>query len=194
MKSFYRFSSKKRRIIMERAKRLFSLVLLFVLTVSFTVVFFDNTASAKTHSGVGYDDVSVEFTGQNEGYTSFLYNNSNGLPTSEANAIAETAEGFIWIGSYSGLIRYDGHNFERMDSTGGIASITALYVDSKNRLWIGTNDNGTAMLDKGVYTYYKDINSSQSLSVRSIIEDKAGNILIATTHGIEIIDEYHIRC
>ena len=176
---------------MERAKRLFSLVLLFVLTVSFTVVFFDNTASAKTHSGVEYDDVSVEFTGQNEGYTSFLYNNSNGLPTSEANAIAETAEGFIWIGSYSGLIRYDGNTFERMDSTGGIASITALYVDSKNRLWIGTNDNGTAMLDKGVYTYYKDINSSQSLSVRSIIEDKSGNILIATTHGIEIVDEYH---
>ena len=190
MRSFYRFSSKKRRIIMERAKRFFSLVLLFVLTVSFTVVFFDNTASAKTHSGVEYDDVSVEFSGQNEGYTSFLYNNSNGLPTSEANAIAETAEGFIWIGSYSGLIRFDGHNFERMDSTTGVASITALYVDSKNRLWIGTNDNGTAMLEKGEYKYFKDIHSSQSLSIRSIVEDKAGNILIATTHGIEIVDEY----
>jgi len=175
---------------MGRAKRLFSLVLLFVITFSLTAVFGDIKVLAKTVSGVDNDDVSVEFTGQNEGYTSFLYNNSNGLPTSEANAIAETEEGFIWIGSYSGLIRYDGNTFERMDSTTGIASITALYVDSKNRLWIGTNDNGTAVLDKGEYKYFKDINSSQSLSVRSIVEDKAGNILIATTRGIEIIDEY----
>ena len=190
MKSFCRFSSKKRLIIMGRAKRLFSLVLLFVLTFGFTAVFLSDTVSAKTVSGVDYDEVSVEFTGQNEGYTSFLYNNSNGLPTSEANAIAETAEGFIWIGSYSGLIRYDGNTFERMDSTTGIASITALYVDSKNRLWIGTNDSGTVVMDEGEYTYFQDIHSSQSLSVRSIVEDKAGNILIATTHGIEIVDEY----
>lgn len=190
MKSFCRFSSKKRLIIMGRAKRLFSLVLLFVLMFGFTAVFSNDTVSAKTVSGVDYDEVSVEFTGQNEGYTSFLYNNSNGLPTSEANAIAETAEGFIWIGSYSGLIRYDGNTFERMDSTTGIASVTALYVDSKNRLWIGTNDSGTVVMDKGEYTYFQDIHSSQSLSVRSIVEDKAGNILIATTHGIEIVDEY----
>ena len=190
MKSFCRFSSKKRLIIMGRAKRLFSLVLLFVLTFGFTAVFLSDTVSAKTVSGVDYDEVSVEFTGQNEGYTSFLYNNSNGLPTSEANAIAETAEGFIWIGSYSGLIRYDGNTFERMDSTTGIASITALYVDSKNRLWIGTNDSGTVVMDEGEYTYFDGIHSSQSLSVRSIVEDKAGNILIATTHGIEIVDEY----
>ena len=190
MKSFNRFSLKKRFIIMGRAKRLFSLVLLFVLMPSFITFICADTASAKTISGVGYDEVNVEFTGQNEGYTSFLYNNSNGLPTSEANAIAETAEGFIWIGSYSGLIRYDGNNFERMDSTTGIASITALYVDSENRLWIGTNDNGTAMLEKGEYKYFKDIHSSQSLSIRSIVEDKAGNIIIATTHGIEIVDEY----
>ena len=190
MKSFCRFSSKKRLIIMGRAKRLFSLVLLFVLTFSFVAIFLDKTVSAETVSGTDYDEVNVEFSGQNEGYSAFLYNNSNGLPTSEANAIAETAEGFIWIGSYSGLIRYDGNSFERMDSTGGISSITALYVDSKNRLWIGTNDNGTAVLEKGEYKYFKDIHSSQSLSIRCITEDKAGNILIATTHGVEIVDTY----
>ncbi len=44
-------------------------------------------------------------------YSAILYNNTNGLPTSEANDIAETTDGFIWIGSYSGLIRYDGNNF-----------------------------------------------------------------------------------
>ena len=44
-------------------------------------------------------------------YSGVLYNNTNGMPTSEANAVAETSDGFIWIGSYSGLSRYDGNSF-----------------------------------------------------------------------------------
>ncbi len=84
---------------------------------------------------------SVDPIKHSTGYSAVLYNNTNGLPTSEANDIAETGEGFIWIGSYSGLIRYDGNTFERIDSTTGITSVVSLHVDSKDRLWIGTNDN-----------------------------------------------------
>lgn len=176
-----------------RAGRIFSLVLLFVLTVSLTgagVIFLGDYVHAETISGADNDKVNIDFTGQNEGYSAFLYNNSNGLPTSEANAIAETEEGFIWIGSYSGLIRYDGNTFERIDSSTGIASVTALYVDSQNRLWIGSNDSGTAVMEKGEIKIFKDESGSQSLSIRSITEDPAGNIIIATTHGINVIDEY----
>ena len=175
-----------------RAKSVFSLVLLFFLTVSFVlsgVILIPEKVSAETITGVEYDEVNVDFTGQNEGYSAVLYNNSNGLPTSEANAIAETEEGFIWIGSYSGLIRYDGNTFERIDSTNGITSVVSLYVDSKKRLWIGTNDNGAFVMDKGEYIQFKDNTGSQSLSIRSISEDKNGNILLATTHGINVVDE-----
>ncbi len=58
--------------------------------------------------------VKVDPVGHSEECCAVVYNNTNGLPTSEANAIAETSEGFIWIGSYSGLIRYDGNSFERL--------------------------------------------------------------------------------
>ncbi|MCR5774383.1 MAG: hypothetical protein K6G42_04800, partial [Lachnospiraceae bacterium] len=54
------------------------------------------------------ETISVDPTGLKEGFSAVLYDNSNGLPTSEANAITETSDGFIWIGSYAGLIRYDG--------------------------------------------------------------------------------------
>ena len=71
---------------------------------------------------------AVDPSRQDAKYTTVLYNNPNGLPTSDANAIAETGDGFIWIGSYAGLIRYDGNTFERMDSTNGITSVTCLFV------------------------------------------------------------------
>ena len=42
-------------------------------------------------------------------------------------------DGFIWIGSYSGLIRYDGNTFHRIDASDGVASVVCLFVDSKDR-------------------------------------------------------------
>ena len=88
----------------------------------------------RNSSGVPNLRLSVDPTGREEGYSAILYNNLNGLPTSDANAITETSEGFIWIGSYAGLIRYDGNTFERFDSTTGIASVRVLFVDSRDCL------------------------------------------------------------
>lgn len=135
------------------------------------------------------DEPSVDPIGKSDGYSAVLYDKMNGLPTSEANAIAETLEGFIWIGSYSGLIRYDGNNFDRVDSTTGIASVVSLYADSKNRLWVGTNDSGAAVMENDKFRMYNKSDGLQSLSIRSITEDSEGNIYLATTHGMAFVDE-----
>lgn len=169
------------------------LVLCFVLllgTLSHIVIAGDRlgigtaTAAGETEGGS-----LVDITRPDEGYTAVLYNNRNGLSTSEANAIVQTADGFIWIGCYSGLIRYDGSTFERMDSTTGIASVVSLFEDSKNRLWVGTNDAGLAVFDKGNVRMFRTEDGLKSLSVRTITEDKKGNIYVGTTRGVTEIDE-----
>ena len=160
------------------------ILMLFCLVITFCGM----TVRAENISGGDNDEIVVDPTGDGEGYAAVVYNNTNGLPTSEANAIAETKEGFLWIGSYSGLIRYDGSTFERIDSTTGVTSVVSLYVDSKERLWIGTNDNGVAYMEKGKINFYKDVEGLKSSSIRSIVEDKEGNIFIATTYGLGYID------
>ena len=139
-------------------------------------------------SGVTNRPISVDPTGLSEGFSAVLYDNSNGLPTSEANAIAETSEGFIWIGSYAGLIRYDGNTFERMDPSGGLTSVKCLYVDSRDRLWIGTNDNGVGVMEKGELRMWGKLEGMRSSHTRAITEDLDGNIYIATDSGIMMID------
>lgn len=139
-----------------------------------------------------FDDISVsaiESDFSEAGYSAVLYDNSNGLPTSEANAVAQTKDGFVWIGGYSGLIRYDSNDFYRFDSSTGITNVMSLYVDSKDRLWIGTNDNGAALYDKGEFRFFGREEGLLSLSVRSIAEDADGNILLATTRGLAYIDD-----
>ena len=149
----------------------------------------EQTADASSNKAAdATPSISVDFTGKNEGYSAVLYDNSNGLPTSEANAIVQTPEGFIWIGSYSGLIRYDGYKFERIDSTQGIASVTSLFVDSKSRLWIGTNDSGVAVMNRGETKMFNKADGLASASIRAIAEDPNGNIYVATTQGVAEID------
>jgi len=138
-------------------------------------------------------EISVDPTGSSEGFSAVLYDNTNGLPTSEANAIVETSDGFIWIGSYAGLIRYDGNTFERMDSTDGLTSVKCLFVDSRERLWIGTNDNGVAVMERGELKKWDKLDGMKSAHIRAIAEDTEGTIYVATSSGIMMIDsEYKL--
>ncbi len=129
------------------------------------------------------------------GYAAVIYDSTNGLPTSDVNAVVQTGEGFLWIGSYSGLIRYDGNEFHRYDSSTGVSSVVSLCADSQNRLWIGTNDSGVGMLQGETFRFYDREEGLRSSSVRSIVEDPRGNILVATTMGVAYIDgagELHV--
>ena len=180
----YNYGKKRRSV-----RHSFAFVILCLAFFAFvTVNYSSKKVNAETISGDDNEDLAVDPSGEGDGYAAVLYNNMNGLPTSEANAIAETKEGFLWIGSYSGLIRYDGNTFERFDSTTGITSVVSLYVDSKERLWIGTNDNGVSVMEKGEITSFRDVEGLKSMSIRSFAEDNKGNIFVATTHGLGMVD------
>ena len=144
-------------------------------------------ADGEDQTGGG-TEVLVDPTVSAEGYSAVLYDNQNGLPTSEANAIVQTEEGFIWIGSYSGLIRYDGNTFENMSINAGISSVVSLYVDSQNRLWIGTNDSGISVMEDGQFRTFNRNDGLTSLSIRAICEDQNGNITAQCRCG-----RYHLR-
>ena len=158
------------------------------LTVKATVD--ENTSSAtstvRKKTGGGYA-VTGQINGV--GYTTELYNASNGLPTSDANCVLADSMGYIWIGGYSGIIRCDGTNFERLDSSNGLTSGKALFEDSKGRMWVGTNDNGIVMLDGITSTHYTYKDGLPASTIRAFAEGEDGTIYVGTTSGICFIDE-----
>ncbi len=138
---------------------------------------------------VSADKKSNDPTENRDGFAAYLYDNTTGLPTPEANAIIETPDGFIWIGSYGGLIRYDGNTFERFDSRSGIASVNELFVDSNGDLWVGTNDSGVGVIDRfGNLKMYNKRDGLPSASIRAFAEGPDGKIYIGTTSGIAYVD------
>ena len=129
------------------------------------------------------------------GYATRLYDTSAGLPTSDANCVLATRNGYIWIGSYGGIIKYDGSNFTRQDSSKGLTNGRTLFEDSIGRIWVGTNDNGIVVIDgeKNIQITYK--NGLPASTIRAFAEDGNNNIYVGTTGGVCYIDnelEVHV--
>ena len=115
-------------------------------------------------------------------YVQDAWDVDSGLAQGSVNALAQTSDGYLWVGTYDGLARFDGYSFEtlRPETTPGLAgaSIRALLVDRRGRLWIGTGGGG---LSVRTADEIRLVPGSEGTLVRSLAEDAAGNIWIGTT-------------
>ena len=103
-------------------------------------------------------------------YVQTIYSSQNGLPCGEANDIAMTGDGIMWIGTYAGLYRYNGREFRWMDGFDSVRNVNCLYVDEEGRLWIGTNDNGLSIvINEQVVNVIDQSQGLPANSVKSII-------------------------
>lgn len=79
--------------------------------------------------------------------------NQASLSNTTINTIVQDSVGFLWIGTYDGLYRYDGHNLKSFqyepNSNSGLASniILELHIDNDNNLWGITPTKGIFKLD-----------------------------------------------
>ncbi len=157
------------------AKKLLSVVLLVcIIPLGLTDIV---SADEDTDATV---EKSVDF-GADYAYTN--YGTSDGLSSAEINAIAQTNDGYIWAGAYSGLYLYDGTTFEKVNLDSRITNVIDLFTDSNGRLWIATNDCGAACYDPYIeeIKFFSTKEGLCSNSVRSICEDEDGNIYLATS-------------
>ena len=118
------------------------------------------------------------------GYTTAIYDASNGLPTSDAMFLLAANDGKIWIGGYSGVNCYDGSSFEHLDTSTGMTSARGFFEDSKGRIWVGTNDNGVVVVDGDKSTHLTYREGLPTSSIRIFAEDLDGNVFIGTTAGL----------
>jgi len=121
-------------------------------------------------------------------YVQTIYSSMNGLPCGEANDIAQTNDGILWIGTYAGLYRYNGREFRWMDNYESVRNVNCLYVDEEGRLWIGTNDNGLSIVINGQISNVVDQDMGlPANSVRSIIRSSDGYYYIGTTSSMQVL-------
>ena len=76
------------------------------------------------------------------GYLLRAWSTEDGLPENSATAIAQTQDGYLWFGTFNGLVRFNGVTFKVFNPANTpqlpSAGIVNLHVDKRDRLWIST--------------------------------------------------------
>ena len=111
-----------------------------------------------------------------------------GLPGNSVTDILQTSDGYLYVGTYDGLARFDGFEFKIFNKyNGGIYNYTsarAIFEDSRGNLWVGSNDEGLARIGKDGTRYFSTETGLPNNSVRTINEDFDGNIWVGTAAGV----------
>src|SRR3954469_16190216 len=90
-----------------------------------------------------------------EEYLTDVWTTDDGLPDSSVTAIAQTPDGYLWVGTYNGLVRFDGLRFVTFDpaTTPALAHarVRKLSVDDEGTLWINTFDGSMTSFRRGKF-------------------------------------------
>jgi signal transduction histidine kinase/ligand-binding sensor domain-containing protein len=123
-------------------------------------------------------------------YLPTVWQTEQGLPQNSVTALLQDHNGYLWIGTFGGLARFDGERFRVLDAAGTPGfdnnNILSLYQNRSGVLWIGTVAGGLFRLENGVATKYTDGLPSSLIS--SILGDAEGGIWANTSEGVAHFD------
>lgn len=121
------------------------------------------------------------------GYSQRIWRIEDGLPQNRIEALSQTPDGYLWIGTSGGLARFDGVRFAIFDRTNTPAlsddSILALRLGRDGSLWIGTEGGGLVHYKGGRFQNYSGAEGLTNGFVPAIHQDRAGTIWAGTYRG-----------
>ena len=140
-------------------------------------------------------------------YNHTVWHTVEGLPQDSVRSIAQTRDGYLWLGTQAGLTRFDGERFtvfDHLNSPLNADHILALCASRDGSLWIGSGDAG------GLFRWSAKegfVSISSGFNVRSIFEDRDGIVWVGgegkgllrvsgtdiRVVGASVLGQYYVR-
>jgi ligand-binding sensor domain-containing protein/signal transduction histidine kinase len=121
-------------------------------------------------------------------YSSRVWQTDEGLPNNRVSALAQTADGFLWVGTFEGLARFDGIEFTTYNNANTPqlrnAPITSLCPAADGSIWVGTRTGGLARIEHGALSLFTSNNGLAGDNIRALARSADGAIWIGTTQGL----------
>jgi ligand-binding sensor domain-containing protein/signal transduction histidine kinase len=113
-----------------------------------------------------------------------VWTSKEGLPENAVISVIQTKDGYLWLGTLNGLVRFDGNRFTvfNQNNTPGLNSdrIVHLFEDSHTNLWIGTDTAGVALVQDGKIKNFDLGRAGHEGRLLSACEDAAGAVWLYT--------------
>ena len=117
-------------------------------------------------------------------FTIDVWNTADGLPQNSVIAMIQTRDGYLWLGTLNGLIRFDGDLFTvfNVNNTPGLPGngVVFLFEDSRTNLWAGTDAAGLCLIKNGVV---KKIETGDGGKILYAREDESGAVWFCAADG-----------
>jgi ligand-binding sensor domain-containing protein/signal transduction histidine kinase len=121
-------------------------------------------------------------------YSRRVWQSADGLPEDFATSLAQTPDGYLWIGTSGGLVRFDGTRFTVFDPENEPAfrddSVYSLYTSRDGTLWAGTEGGGLVRYRAGSFRAFGPAEGLTNGFVRVVFEDRARNLWVGTDNGL----------
>lgn len=114
-----------------------------------------------------------------------VWGTADGLPQSSVIAIAQTRDGYLWLGTLNGLVRFDGQAFTifNVNNTPGLPGnkIIFLFEDDDANLWVGTANGAICVIKDGVA---RRLDAEGGIGrITTALQDDQGAVWLGTADG-----------
>ncbi len=114
-----------------------------------------------------------------------VWGTADGLPQSSVIALTQTHDGYLWLGTLNGLVRFDGKAFTcfNVNNTPGLPGnrVVFLFEDSRHTLWVGTETAGLCAIQGGVVRNFPGTSAVGAVTVA--YEDDSGHLWFGAKSG-----------
>jgi signal transduction histidine kinase/ligand-binding sensor domain-containing protein len=125
-------------------------------------------------------------------YTVTSWTERDGMPSSYVRAITQDSSGYLWLATYSGLVRFDGVRFTSWTSTDGSSlpseDLSALLVARDGSLWVGGFGGVSRISDGRLDKAASTVEGFFKGSVAALLQDDRGHIWASGQSGIAEFD------
>jgi ligand-binding sensor domain-containing protein/signal transduction histidine kinase len=117
-----------------------------------------------------------------------VWQTADGLPGNTVTAIQQTPDGYLWVGTLNGLVRFDGVRFRVFGESSDLPTtrVLSLLAARNGALWIGTDGGGLVRCQDGRFeTFGPREGAAAGETVTALAEDGAGRIWVGTSSGLK---------
>ena len=132
-------------------------------------------------------------------YSRQSWQTESGLPQNTVHAVLQTRDGFLWIATEGGLVRFDGQDLLTFDTanTPELHSnlINDLAEDDRGTLWIATADGLLALTPDPLHPRFTAYTTADGLPSNNVhtLRKRPGGLLILTTAGAALLLSGHVQ-
>ncbi len=119
-------------------------------------------------------------------YNLTSWNRSSGLPGNRINTVAQTADGYLWLGTRAGLVRFDGVNFTSVPATfpgAGGKEVRKVIPRRGGGLFVVINHGGAAAYDGATFAPLTHASWPERLTGKTILQTRGGDVWLGWNLG-----------